>query len=248
MKKVPATDAIFEQMHQVTAAADADPTVLRLSCDAKAPILLGRFSRGGLNRVTVKGLDHDFQGKPMTKVTPFGIYLPQTKELFLYFTHTKVTSDFIVDCLTDCWEQLKPRFPHVTTLLLNQDNGPENHSRRTQFIYRITQFCDRYRLAVQLAYYPPYHSKYNPIERVWGHLEQHWNGALLDALATLLAFAHSFRFHQQAPTVRFVFKLYATGARLSQKAMARLERRLQRLPGLEKWFVRIPPLNYLTTV
>jgi hypothetical protein len=94
----------------------------------------------------------------------------------------------------------------------------------------------------------PYHSKYNAIERVWGHLEQHWNGALLDALATVLAFARSFRFHQQAPTVRFILKLYATGARLTQKAMRLLERRLHRLPGLDKWFVRIPPLNYLTTV
>src|SRR5262245_2149031 len=31
-------------------------------------------------------------------------------------------------------------------------------------------------LTVRLAYYPPYHSKYNPIERCWGILENHWNG------------------------------------------------------------------------
>jgi transposase len=26
------------------------------------------------------------------------------------------------------------------------------------------------------VYYPPYHSKYNLIERCWGILENHWNG------------------------------------------------------------------------
>jgi hypothetical protein len=51
--------------------------------DAKAPIRTGLFSRGGLNRVIVKGLDHDFHGKT-PKVTPFGIYLPQQGELYLY--------------------------------------------------------------------------------------------------------------------------------------------------------------------
>jgi transposase len=248
VKKIAETDAIFEAMQQVNEAADADETVLRLSCDAKATVQLGHFSRDGVNRVTVKALDHDFQHQPTEKVTPFGIYLPVTKELFLYFTQSKITSDFIVDCLTDCWEQLRERFPQVTTLVINQDNGPENHSRRTQFMQRIVHFVDHFRLTIQLAYYPPYHSKYNAVERVWGHLEQHWNGDLLDTLETVLAFARSFRFNQQSPMVRCVSALYASGVKLSKKAMALLERRLQRLPGLEKWFVRILPVHSLLPV
>ncbi len=149
----------------------------------------------------------------------------------------------MVDCLNDCWQSIKERFPKVTTLVVNQDNGPENHSRRTQFMERISQLADRFRLTVQLAYYPPYPSKYNPIERVWGHLEQLWNGSLLDTLETVLAFARSFRFNQQSPVVRLASKIYASGVKLSQDAMTLLELRFHRLPGLEKWFVRIPPLN-----
>ena len=41
LKKIPETDAIFEQLAQVNAAADADETALRLSIDAKGTILLG---------------------------------------------------------------------------------------------------------------------------------------------------------------------------------------------------------------
>lgn len=193
--------------------------------------------------MTVKALDHDFQGQSIEKVTPFGIYLPQTDELFLYLTQSKVTSDFIVDCLGDFWASEGERFPAVTGLLLNLDNGPENHSRRTQFMHRITQFVDQYNLTLQLAYYPPYHSKYNPIERVWGHLEKHWNGALLDTLDTLLNFVHTFRFKQLQPAVNLIAKVYQTGVKLTQKEMNQLEQRLDRLPALEKWFVRISPLQ-----
>lgn len=216
-KKIPETDAIFEQLNQIHKQAREDETVLRLSFDAKATVLIGALSRGGVSRVVVKALDHDFQ--PDSKVTPFGILLPDHNRLFLYFTPGKVTSDFIVDCIQACWAEVRDEFPQVTTLLLNQDNGPENHSRRTQFMQRLTQWVDDEKLTIQLAYYPPYHSKYNPVERVWGVLEQHWNGTLLDSLDAVLGFARTLTWKQQTPIVRFVKKVYQTGVKLTQKAM-----------------------------
>ena len=214
--------------------------MLRMSLDAKAPLKLGLFSRGGLNRVVVKALDHDFHGKT-PKLTPFGIYLPQHGELYLYFTTSKVTSDFIVDCISDCWLRIRERFSAVTTLVINQDNGPENHSRRTQFMNRIVNFVDQFGLAVKLAYYPPYHSKYNPIERVWGFLEQHWNGSILDSVEAVLGFASSFSFKAVKPVVQLVSTIYETGVKLTQKEMCRLEKRFERMDGLENWFVLIKP-------
>ena len=135
------------------------------------------------------------------------------------------------------------RFPAVSTLVINQDNGPENHSRRTQYMHRITQFVDHFQLSVQLACYPPYHSKYNPIERVWGFLEQHWNGSLLDSVKTILNFACSFSFRTVTPVVQLVSKTYHTGVKLTQAQMQHLEKRLQRRLGLEKWFVLISPFT-----
>ena len=211
--------------------------MLRLSLDAKATVVIGPFSRRGKSRILVKAMDHDFQ--PEQSMTPYGILLPDHDELFLYFTTSAVTSDFIVDCLADCWRQVKERFPQVTTLLLTQDNGRENHSRRTQFMRRLTQFADDTHLTIQLAYYPPYHSKYNPIERVWGVLEQHWNGALLDSADTVLQFAQSMTWRGVHPTIHHVHRLYNTGVRLNQKAMRQLEQRFDRLQGLEKYFVTI---------
>jgi hypothetical protein len=214
--------------------------MLRISMDAKATVLIGLFSRCGQARVIVKALDHDF--RPEATVTPFGIFLPDHDLLFLYFTASRLTSDFMVDCLIDCWQQLQACFPLVKTLVLHQDNGPENHSRRTQFMNRLTQFADTFQLTIQLAYYPPYHSKYNPIERVWGILEQHWNGSLLDSLNTVLQFARTMTWNGRHPTVQLVQKVYHTGVKLTQKMMNQLEQRFERLPGLEKWFVKIHPI------
>lgn len=239
-RKIPETDDIFAQLHQLHAEADEDETILRISADAKATVLIGLLSRRGKTRVVVRALDHDTE--PDGKLTPFGIFLPQYDELYLYFTHSRVTSDFIVDCLCDFWSMVRERFPHVRTLLINQDNGGENHSRRTQFMKRITEFVDEFQVVVQLAYYPPYHSKYNPIERAWGVLENHWNGSLLDTVETALNFAQTMTWNGHHPVVKLVDKTYPTGVRLTPKEMKELEKRFQRLLGLEKWFVRIEPV------
>lgn len=154
-----------------------------------------------------------------------------------------MTSDFIADCLLDCWNQIQPDFLQIKTLLLHQDNVPENHSRRTQFMNRMVQIADQLQLNIQLAYYPPYHSKYNPVERFWSHLEQHWHGDLLDSLDTVLRFAKSMTWHQRHPVVTIVHKVYHKGVKLTQKAIALLEQRFERLPPLEKYFVFIRTLS-----
>jgi len=238
-KKIPETDDIFKQLHELHAEAAEDETILRVSMDAKATVLIGLFSRGGKTRVIVKAMDHDM--KPDEKLTPFGIFLPQYDELYLYFTKSRVTSDFIMDCLCDFWLTVRERFPQVKTLLINQDNGRENHSRRTQFMKRIVEFADEFQVTAQLAYYPPYHSKYNPIERTWAVLENHWNGSLLDTVETALNFARTMTWNGHHPVVKLVEKTYQTGVRLTPKEMEELEKRFERLPSLEKWFVRIEP-------
>jgi transposase len=226
-------------VNQQNAAADAAADVLRISMDAKATVKVGPFARGGKSRSPIKACDHDF--KPAATITPVGIFLPGTDELFVYGIRSKVTSDCLVDRLVQWWEDVRHRFAHITTLVINLDNGPENHSRRTQFMQRIVAFVRHYGISVRLAYYPPYHSKYNPIERCWGILEHHWNGALLDTVEAVLNFTASMTWKRIHPTVDLVTTIYHTGVRLSQTAMAEIEAQIVRLPGLEKWFVTITP-------
>ena len=83
--------------------------------------------------------------------------------------------------------------------------------------------------------------KYNPVERVWGFLEQHWNGSILDSIETVLGFASSLSFKDVKPVVQLVSEIYKTGVKLTKKEMRRLEKRFERMDGLEKWFVLIKP-------
>jgi transposase len=220
-------------------SADAADDVLRLSMDAKAIVKIGPFARGGKSRMQVDAADHDFQ--PLATVTPVGIFLPTLDELFVYGVTSKVTSDCLVDRLAQWWEAVRERFAHITTLVINVDNGPENHSRRTQFMQRMVQFGQQYRITVRLAYYPPYHSKYNPIERCWGILENHWNGTLLDSVDTVLQYARTMTWNGKHPIVELVTTTYQTGVKLTQAAMEVVEAQLKRLPALGKWFVDIVP-------
>lgn len=226
-------------MNQVNKQADTDGGTLRLSMDAKATVKIGNYSRGGKNRVQVHAADHDFHSDQM--LTPVGILLPAYDELFLYGVGSKVTSDCLVDILRQWWQENKVRFSEVRRLVLNLDNGPENNSRRTQFMFRLVSFAQQSGLRIDLAYYPPYHSKYNPVERCWGILEQHWNGSLLDSVDAVLQFAASMTWCGRHPFVSLVSQTYQNGVRLSSKAMNALESQLSRFPGLEKWFVTIRP-------
>jgi len=172
-------------------------------------------------------------------VTTVGIFLPASDELFLYGVTSKVTSDCLVDRLVSWWETVKERFSHIKTLLINLDNGPENHSRRTQFMHRLVEFVQHAHLTIRLAYYPPYHSKYNPVERCWGILEQHWNGSLLDSVDAVIQYAGTMTWKGKYPLVELVTTTYQTGVKLTKEAMDAVETQLQRLPSLEKWFVDI---------
>jgi len=105
LRKVKETDAIFAQVHQVNQDADADPGTIRMSLDTKAVVAIGDLSRGGKSRQGEQTLDHDFA--PECKVSPFGLFRPDTSETWLYFTSGPVTADFMVDRLQDLWPGLK---------------------------------------------------------------------------------------------------------------------------------------------
>ncbi len=238
VKKIKETDAIFEQIHKVNKDADETEGVIRISGDSKAKVKVGPFSGGGRNRTGVKGVDHDH--KPVTVMTPFGFFLPAFGETFIDFTESRVTADFTADSLERLWPLLNRRFnPH--TVVINLDNGSDNNSHRTQFIKRMVEFAQRYNVTVRLAYYPPYHSKYNPIERVWGVLENHWKGELLYSVEKVPGLARTMKWNGKNPTVNLIKGVYNKGVRLSKKVMKNYEAVIQRLPGLEKWFVDIPP-------
>jgi hypothetical protein len=241
IKRVRETDAIFDKVRQENRASDAREDSLRISIDTKAKVNVGEFSRGGEARgqQATEALDHDLH--PEQKLVPFGILEVLGGLVTITFGTSRETSDFIADCLQQWWDSSKERYGHIRQLVINLDNGPEIASKRTQFMKRLVEFADRNNLEMVLVYYPPYHSKYNPIERCWGILERHWNGSLLDSVATVLAWAGTMTWKAIHPIVHLLKATYATGVRLAKQAFQLIETRLQRDEALPKYCVRIQP-------
>ena len=123
------------------------------------------------------------------------------------------------------------------------DNEPESSGVRTHFLKRMVEFSDRIGKSIQLLYYPPYHSKYNPIERCWGILEQHWNGTQLKDINMMLKWAQSMTWKGIHPIVKLNQQTYSKGISLTKVDMRGIEKRLKRNPELPKWDILIQPVS-----
>jgi DDE family transposase len=199
---------------------------------------VGGKTRTDANGEVTKGWDHDPPAKE--KMVPFGILIQATWALMLLFGSGE-TSDAWVDALQMWWLQVRPGLGHIKRLVIYLDNGPKNSGRRTQFLKRMVQFADWSGLEIRLVYYPPYHSKYNPIERCWSALEKKWNGVLLNCQDVVLQCARRMTWKGQHPIVKCLEGEYPGGIRVAAKEMKQYEARLERSPTLPKHDITIKP-------
>jgi transposase len=203
---------------------------------------LASCPRGGLTRGDHQACDHDLGCKE--KYIPCGIVDEDTGQLSIRFDSSYKTSDFIVDALEARWDALEaPEKAAVALLQIKMDNGSESNGVRTQFLHRMVQFADHIAKPIQRLYYPPYHSKYNPIERCWGILELHWNGTKLIDVETMLEWAKSMTWKGRQPMVAISRQVYQKGISLGKRTMHEIEKRLERHPQLPKGDILIRPAS-----
>lgn len=228
-------------MKGIHTQAATELQTLRISLDTKAKVKIGEFSRGGCSRgkQAVQALDHDMH--PQAVLVPAGILEVDANQLNIIFGMSRDNSDFMADCLELWWGSRGGEYSHIRKLLIDLDNGPEINSSRTQFMNRLVQFSDRSQLSIELAYYPPYHSKYNPIERCWGILENHWNGTLLTSVSKALDWARTMTWRSVRPIIHLQDKTYHRGVRLNKSAYRPIAKRLHRHCTLGKWSLTIHP-------
>jgi Rhodopirellula transposase DDE domain len=214
----------------------------RVRIECKATVLIGEGSRGGLTRGASQACDHDLGLKE--KYRPGGIVDEESGQLHMTFGSSYKTSDFIVEALEAWWAAWAATAQVAMRRLQSKmDNGPESRGRRTQFWHRMVAFCDASGKPIQRLYYPPYHSKYNPLERCGGILELHWNGTKLVHVETMVEGAKSMTWKGIHPIVALSRKAYQKGVALSKRAMHAVESRLARHPELPQWDILIHPVS-----
>ena len=160
---------------------------------------MGGTTRTDAHGEVPKGWDHDPPAK--AKLVPYGILMVATGALLLLFGSSE-TSDAWVDAWQLWWGLVRRSHRYVKRLVIYRDNGPKHSGRRTQFLQRMVQFADWAGLEVHVVSYPPYHSKYHPIERCGSALEKQWNGVLLNGLAVVLHCARRMPWKGRHPTVK----------------------------------------------
>ena len=151
------------------------------------------------------------------------------------------TSDFIVDCLIAWWQEHQHHYPSLEELVIDLDGGSATRSNRTQFIKRMVQLSMLIGLRIRLIYYPPYHSKYNQIERCWAALEHYWNGSILDSVTAAINWSANMTWKGIKPLVYLVEAIYAKGIKVSPDELELYRPYWQCSETLPKWDITISP-------
>jgi transposase len=150
-------------------------------------------------------------------------------------------SDFWGDCMKTWWKSVRSRHRKIRRLVIYLDNGPKNSGTTRKFLRRIVEFADWSGLEIRLVYYPPYHSKYNPIERCWSALQQKWNGVLLTCWQIVKSCALRMTWKGAHPEVHRIVKAYKIEKHVTNQEAQAINARLKRSTTLPKYDIVIAP-------
>lgn len=158
-----------------------------ISFDTKKKEYLGNFYRDGhlYTRETLQTYDHDFTSYAEGVIIPHGIYDLQHNIGYLHLGLSKDTSQFACDCIRSWWNRYgRLLYPHATAILALCDGGGSNNARFYIFKEDLQKLVDELGIEIRIAHYPPYCSKYNPIEhRLFPHVTRACQGVVFTSIA-----------------------------------------------------------------
>lgn len=100
------------------------------------------------------------------------------------------TSEFACACIERWWLTYgRFDYPDATEILLLCDGGGSNNARHYLFKQDLQALANRIDIAIRIAHYPPYTSKYNPIEhRLFPHVTRACQGVIFKTVETVKEF------------------------------------------------------------
>lgn len=215
-----------------------------ISIDTKKKELLGDFYRDGQidAQETIEVNDHDFGSAGSGVVIPHGVYDIGRNQGFLHLNTSHDTSELACDSIATWWEQHgRTDYPRAKKLLVLCDGGGSNSATRYVFKEELQNLANRIGIEIRIAHYPPYCSKYNPIEhRLFPHVTRACRGVIFRTLEAAR--------HYMAKTettvgltvqVRVLNKVYETGRKCAAGFKESMKIAFDRI--LPKWNYRAVP-------
>jgi hypothetical protein len=175
-------NAQFERIAELRASYEAagNPVV---SVDTKKKELIGNLSRAGkiYTTETIEVFDHDFPSLAEGVAIPHTIYDTVQNKAYVTIGTSRDTSEFACDSIRQWWiHHGKLLYPYAVSILMLMDGGGSNSSRHYIFKQDLQALVDELGIDIRVAHYPPYTSKWNPVEhRVFPHITRTLQGMVL---------------------------------------------------------------------
>jgi Rhodopirellula transposase DDE domain len=192
-----------------------------ISIDTKKKELLGDFYREGRidAQATIETNDHDFGSAGSGTVIPHGVYDVGQNRGFLHLNTSHDTSELACDSIAAWWQEHgRAAYSGAKQILVVCDGGGSNSATRYVFKEELQRLADRLGVEIRIAHYPPYCSKYNPIEhRLFPHVTRACCGVIFRTLeAARYYMAKASTRTGLAVTVKVLEKVYETGRKCAE--------------------------------
>lgn len=192
-----------------------------ISIDTKKKELLGDFYREG--RIDAQAMietnDHDFSSTGSGVVIPHGVYDVGRNRGFLHLNTSHDTSELACDSIAAWWDEHgRVEYPGAKKILVLCDGGGSNSATRYVFKEELQKLALRLGVEIRVAHYPPYCSKYNPIEhRLFPHVTRACRGVIFRTLETARYYmAKASTQTGLTVTVTMLEKVYETGRKCAE--------------------------------
>ena len=220
MKVVAHRNEQFEYIAQLKAEYELAGNPI-LSMDTKKKEYLGNFYRDGrlYTQEEVHTYDHDFNSFATGQIIPHGIFDLKQNIGYLNLGTSRDTSQFACDNLYRWWfDYGQYDYPEATSILLLCDGGGSNGSGHYLFKADLQQLVDDIDVEIQVAHYPPYASKYNPIEhRLFPHVTRACQGVIFKSVELVQELmAKTTTRKGLTVTVNIIDRVYEKGRQVTQ--------------------------------
>jgi hypothetical protein len=195
-----------------------------LSIDTKKKEMIGDFYRNGevLCTKAVAVNDHDFNSFAKGMAVPHGIFDVVKNRCYLSIGTNKDTAEFVKDNMEYHWNNsIKKDYPHAKKMLILCDGGGSNSSSHYVVKEQLKQLAEKLQIQIVVAHYPPYCSKWNPIEhRAFSYISKKWQGVVFKNYNIIKELAEQTTTKTGFSVIAYInTKLYETGKKASEEFM-----------------------------
>jgi len=213
-------DAQFRRIAELRAQYEAAGLPI-ISIDTKKKESLGPLAREGsiYAQNVIEVYDHDFPHLAEGVIIPYTVYDIQRNAAYVNIGTSKDTAEFVCDSIRHWYLNYgQHHYPDAASVLVLADSGGSNSYRHYVFKESLQMLADELKIEIRMAHYPPYASKWNPVEhRVFPHITKVLRGAVLtgyEQVRTLIGRAKTST--GLTVTARIAAKVYHTGKQAAE--------------------------------